>query len=214
MNSKTMISIFIGVVIIIGVLVFVFFSETKPEPKILPPPDYEINFTYSDIEKIQQTLRTHDILVSNPTEITDHTVDQYCTYFDDDDVQQFVKYCTTTSVIDSNGNSIGNINIGGTVDESVVALALIETGTLDSKQSEISVIFKTMIESLVCDCWDQLQPGDFESSDDWINATVNRYSDSGKTTIESKINGLDHKQLILEITSTENSYLWTLIIVK
>ena len=209
-----MIPIFIGVVIMIGVLVFLFSSETKPEPKLPPPPDYEINFTYSDIEKIQQTLRTHDILVSNPTEIADHTVDQYCTYFDDDNIQKFVNYCATTSIIDSDGNSIGNINIGGTVDESTMALAIIETGALNSKKAEISVIFKTMIEVLVCDCWDQLQPGDFESSDDWIDATVNRYSDSDKTTIESKINGLDHKQLILEITSTENSYLWTLIIVK
>ena len=214
MNSKTMVLLFTGMVIVLGVLGFIFSFETKSEPKVLPPPDYEINFTYDDIEKIQQTLRTHDILVSNPTEITDRTVDQYCTYFDDDHVQKFVKYCTTTSIIDSNGSSIGNINIGGTADESVMALALIETATLDSKRDEISVIFETMIESFVCDCWDQLQPGDFESSDDWINATVNRYSDSGKTTIESKINGLDHKQLILEITSTEYQYLWTLIIVK
>ncbi len=214
MNFKAMIPIFIGVVITVGVLIFVFSSETKSEQKVLPPPDYEINFNYDDIEKIQQILRTHDIFVSNPSAITDHTVDQYCTYFDDDDTQKFVSYCTTTSIIDSDGNSIGNINIGGTADESVMALALIETGTLDSKSSEIYLIFKTMIEVLVCDCWDQLRPGDFASSDDWIDATVNRYSDSGKTTIESKIDGLDHKQLILEITSVENSYLWTLIVVK
>lgn len=152
--------------------------------------------------------------MSNPSAITDHTVDQYCTYFDDDDIQKFVEYCTTTSVIDSDGNSIGNINIGGTADESVMALALIETGTLDSKKAEISVIFNTMIEVLVCDCWDQLRPGDFESPDDWIDVVVSKYSDSGRTAIESKINGLDHKQLILEIAFIENSYLWTLIIVK
>ena len=214
MNSKTMILVFVGLVIVVGIFVFIFSFETKPELKILPPPDYEINFTYDDIEKIQQTLRTHDILVSNPTGIADRTVDQYCTFFDDNNVQKFVKYCTTTNIIDSYGSPIGNINIGGTADESVMALAIIETATLDSKRAEISVIFETMIESLVCDCWNQLQPGDFESPDDWVNATVNRYSDSGKTTIESKINGLDHKQLILEITSTEYSYLWTLIIVK
>ena len=214
MNSKTMVLVFVGLVIVVGIFVLIFSFETKPEPKILPPPNYEIDFTYDHIEKIQQTLRTHDILVTNPTEITDRTVDQYCTYFDNDDVQKFVDYCTTTNIIDSYGSPIGNINIGGTADESVMALAIIETATLDSKRADISIIFETMIESLVCDCWDHLQPGDFESPDDWVNTTVDRYSDSDKTTIESKINGLDHKQLILEITSTEYSYLWTLIIVK
>lgn len=56
MNSKTMIPIFIGVVIAIGVLVFVFLSETTTESKKLPPPDYEINFTYDDIEKFSSFL--------------------------------------------------------------------------------------------------------------------------------------------------------------
>ena len=212
MNSKTISFILIGVAVVIGILVATVLVSFEPESQVEPV--YEIDFTYYDIENIQNSLRTNDIIVTTPTAITDHTIGQYCTYFDDENIQKFVEYCTTTAIIDSDGNSIGNINIGGTFDESTMALALIESGTINSKTSEISKIFTTMIQTLVCDCWDDLQPGNFESIDDWINTTAEKYSESGKNTIKSKINGLDNKQLILEITSDENSYLWTLIVVK
>ena len=212
MNSKTIGFILIGVAVVIGILVTVVLFSSEPEPKVEPV--YLIDFTYYDIENIQNSLRTDDIIVTTPTAITDHTIGQYCTYFDDNDTQKFVEYCTTTAIIDSDGNSIGNINIGGTFDESTMALALIESGTIDSRTSEISKVFTTMIQTLVCNCWDDLQPGGFGSVDDWINTTTQKYSESGKTTIESKIDGLDSKQLILEITSDEHSYLWTLIVVK
>jgi hypothetical protein len=71
-----------------------------------------------------------------------------------------------------------------------------------------------MIENLVCDCWGEQQPGGFESVSVWLDAAQKKYSESSQTTLKSKINGLAQKQLILEITATEKSYLWTLIIVK
>jgi hypothetical protein len=71
-----------------------------------------------------------------------------------------------------------------------------------------------MIENLVCNCWDAQQPGGFESVSAWLDAAQKKYSESSQTTLKSKINGLAQKQLILEITATEKSYLWTLIVVK
>ncbi len=71
-----------------------------------------------------------------------------------------------------------------------------------------------MIGTLVCDCWDEKQPGSFESVSAWLNTAENKYAESSKTTLKSKINGLDNKKLILEITSKDESYLWTLIVIK
>ena len=71
-----------------------------------------------------------------------------------------------------------------------------------------------MIETLVCDCWNEKQPGGFGSVSIWIDAVEKRYLESGETTIKSTIEGLDEKQITLEITVAEKSYLWTLIVAK
>jgi hypothetical protein len=175
----------------------------------------QADLIYSDVERIQKILSTENILMSSPSVITDHTVKQYCTFFDDDGVQQFVSYCVTTAILDSDGKPLGNINMGGNPIEPNMALAIVESSpSFDSKTDEISFIFETMIETLVCNCWAEKQPGGFDSVSAWINTAKQQYGDSSQSTLTSKINGLAQKQLILEITSSDNSYLWTLIIIK
>jgi len=210
-NVKILIPISIIVVISIAFLAFTT-SEFTPVPT--SESIYEIDFVYSDIDKIKKNLATQNLTISAPTEITDNTVGQYCTFFDDENVQIFVNYCITTALLDSGGKPLGNINMGGNSDDSTMALAIIEVPTLNFREDEINFVFQTMIETLVCDCWNEQQPGGFESISLWLDAAKEQYAESSQTTLKSKISGLDKKQLLLEITSTEKSYLWTLIIVK
>ena len=213
MNLRILFPILIGVVgiIVLSAISFPFESQSKP----LLEPVYETDFTYSDVDKIKEILATQNIVMSSPTEITDYTVGQYCTFFDDENIQRFMKYCTTTALLDSDGKPLGNINMGGSSDASTMALAIIEASPfLDSKEDEVDFVFQTMIETLVCDCWEEQQPGGFDSVSQWLNAAERRYVESSQTTLKSKITGLDQKQLILEITATEESYLWTLVVVK
>ena len=175
----------------------------------------EIGFIYSDVEKIQRILAAENVLMSSPSVITDHTIKQYCTFFDDEGIQQFVSYCITTAILDSDGKPLGNINMGGNPVEPNMALAIIETNLFsDSKIDEIGFIFETMIETLVCDCWAEKQPGGFESVYAWVHAAEKQYFDSSQSTLKSKIDGLAQKQLILEVTSSGDSYLLTLIVIK
>ena len=212
MNKIILIPILI--VIILSISIYSF-SQTTLQPEIQPTPSYEIDFTFYDVEKIQSVLLLHDIIVSSPTAITDHTIKQYCTFFDDENVQRIVDYCTTTALVNSDGKTIGNVNFGGTTDGPIMALAILDSSPfLDSNENEIKIVFQTMIETLVCDCWEIKQPGGFESVDVWIETAEEKYAESSKTTLKSEISGLDNKKLILEITSTPDSYLWTLIILK
>ena len=207
MNKKILIPI-IAVSLIFLVYLDLISKNTSIETS-------ETVFIYSDIEKIQKILATENILMSSPSAITDHTVKQYCTFFDNDGVQQFVSYCVTTSILDSDGKPLGNINMGGNSIKPSMALAIIEAGPFfDSKTDNIEFVFETMIETLVCDCWAEKQPGGFESVSAWIHAAEQQYSDSSQSTLISKINGLNQKQLVLEITSSGNSYLWTLIVIR
>ena len=210
MNVKILISISIVVVLSIT---FLAFTTSESTTESIPEPNYEIDFVYSDIDKIKKILATQNLILSVSTAITDNTVSQYCTYFDDN-VQKFVKYCTTAALLDSGGKPFGNINMGGNSDDSTMALAIIEVPTLDFRENEIDFVFQTMIETLVCDCWEELQPGGFESVSLWLNTAKEKYVESSQTTLKSNISGLDEKQIFLEITSTEKSYLWTLVIVK
>jgi len=207
MNKK----ILILIPVIAVSLIFSAYSEFMSKNQSIQTSQTDL--IYSDVERIQKILSAENILMSSPSVITDHTVKQYCTFFDDG-VQQFVSYCVTTAILDSDGKPLGNINMGGNPIEPNMALAIVESSpSFDSKTDEIGFIFETMIETLVCNCWAEKQPGGFDSVSAWINAAEQQYGDSSQSTLTSKINGLAQKQLILEITSSDNSYLWTLIII-
>ena len=187
-------------------------NDIVTEPESIPV--YDSGFTFYDVEKIKSTLSESDISLSTPIAITDYTSREYCTFFDEQDNRVLVEYCTTTAILDSDGKTIGNINIGGTSDSPIMALAIIDSPKLDSKSAKVKIVFESLIESLVCDCWDELQPGGFESVGVWVDVATAKYYESTLGTLTSKIDGIGDTKLILEITTEEDSYLWTLIILK
>ena len=208
MNKKFFIPILIGIAII---LILAYYADDSSDTLNTP----KIDFIYSNVDEIQKILISENISMSNPNVISDDTVGQYCTYFDNGNVQRFVQYCVTTALVDTDGKPLGNLNMGGNPISPSMALAILEVSpNADSKRDKIDFIFQTMIENLVCDCWAEEQPGGFESVSAWLDAAQNKYSESTQTTLKSKSDGLGQKQLILEITATEKSYLWTLIVVK
>ena len=209
MNTKILISII--VVILSAAVIFLI-----PENSSIPSSEnlYQYGFTFYDVEKIKSSLSEHNIFMSTPTSITDHTIENYCAIRDD--ILSTINYCTTTAIQGPDGKSLGNINMGGSPDNPIMAIAIIDSSPfLDTKSSEIEIVFETMIEALVCDCWNEKQPGNFESVNDWLNTAKSKYAESSQTIpLKSTITGLGDETLILEITSKNDSYLWTLIVLK
>jgi hypothetical protein len=187
-----------------------------PENSSMPSSDslYQYGFTFYDVEKIKESLSEKNIFMSIPSPITDHTIENYCAIRDD--ILSTINYCTTTAIQGPDGKSLGNINMGGTPDNPIMALALVESSPfLDSKSNEIEIVFEIMIETLVCDCWDEKQPGGFESINAWLEAAKIKFAESSQTIpLKSTITGLGDETLILEIKSTSDSYSWTLIVLK
>ena len=210
MNKIILIPILVVIGIIISVSLMIPNNEyVEPESQTI----YDTGFTYYDIEKIQNTLAEQNVFVSAPTAISDHTIDQYCTYFQKG-LPRSVEYCTTTAVVNADGDTIGNINIGGNTQSPILAIANLETSSLESNQEETIAVFETMIETLVCDCWDEEKSVDYESATAWIEAVRIFYYDSDQRSIKSKIDNLADHEIFLEITPMENSVLQTLIILK
>jgi hypothetical protein len=209
MNKK--ISVPIIVIIISAIAIFLI-----PENPSMPSSEnlYQYGFTFYDVEKIKASLSEQNIFMSIPTPITDHTIENYCAIRDD--ILSTINYCTTTAIQGPDGKSLGNINMGGSPDNPIMALALVESSPfLDSKSTEIGIVFEIMIETLVCNCWNEKQPGGFESVNVWIDTAKIKYTESSQTIpLKSTITGLGNETLILEITSKNDSYLWTLIVLK
>lgn len=209
MNKKIIIPFI--VIIISAIAIFLI-----PENSSMPTSDnlYQYGFTFYDVEKIKLSLSEQNIFMSTPTPVTDHTIKNYCAIRDE--ILSSINYCTTTAIQGSDGRSLGNISMGGVPDNPIMAIAFIESSpSLDSKSNEVEIIFETMIETLVCDCWNDKQPGGFESVNAWIDAAKIKYAESSQTIpLKSTITGLSNETLILEINYKNDSYLWTLIVLK
>ena len=209
MNKIIVIPILVGIAVVSSF--FILSNDVPSDSK--SPLTYDTGFSYYDIEKIQNNLEDHNIFVSTPTAITDHTINQYCTYFEKE-LPKSVEYCTTTVVLDYEGTSLGNINIGGNTQSPILAIANLETTSLESNQDEVFAVFEVMIETLVCDCWDEEKSKDYPTISSWLEGTQTFYTDSGKRNIKSKIDDLAGNKIHLEITAKDNSILQTLIILK
>lgn len=210
MNKKLfLIPIILGIAAVISLSV-TFVSEEPSESQSI----YDGGFTYYDIETIQTTLAEQNITVSTPVAITDHTVSQYCTFFENQ-LPKAVDYCTTTNVLDSEGKTLGNINMGGDTNSPILAIANLETTNLESSQDDVLSVIEAMIETLVCDCWEEEKSDDdLESISAWVDAVYNFYNDSGQRNVKSRVDDLGTSVITLEVTSKENSILRTLIILK
>ncbi len=196
---------------IIGVIIFSIFL-------VLPMNESEPNsvlnldgFSYYDIEKLQNSLKQQNIVVSTPVAITDYTIESYCPNISDADLS-LITYCTTTSVVNSKGDSIGNINFGGTQEITMMALATLETSSID--EPSVPIIFEIMIKDLVCDCWAEYNSTSFPDISSWILGSHELFLDSNKPFMKSTVNNLSDTKLVLEITQNENSIIQTLYIIK
>ena len=209
MNKKIILPVLI---IIVSAIVFFLIPENSSMPS--SENLYQYGFTFYDVEHIKESLSEQNIFMSTPTPVTDHTIGNYCAIRDN--VLSTINYCTTTAIQDPDGRSLGNISMGGSPDNPIMAIAAIDSSpSFDSKSNEVEIVFETMVETLVCECWNEKQPGGFESVNDWLVDAKIKYAESSQTIpLKSTITGLSDETLILEITFKDESYLWTLIILK
>ena len=209
MNKKIILPVLI---IIVSAIVFFLIPENASMPS--SENLYKYGFTFYDVEHIKESLSEQNIFMSTPSPITDHTIENYCAIRAD--ILSTITYCTTTAIQGQNGKSLGNISMGGSPDNPIMAIAAIDSSpSFDSKSNEVEIVFETMVETLVCECWNEKQPGGFESVNDWLDAAKIKYAESSQDIpLKSTITGLGDETLILEVTLKNDSYLWTLIILK
>lgn len=172
-----------------------------------------LSISYIETNKeIQSQLATHKIAMSSALKINGFSIKQYCTFFADESIQNAIEYCTSTELLDSDGRYLGNIHMVGLNNSPKYVIGVIQADPHISQLDEIKTIFQTMIVNLVCDCWEEENPGGFETVSAWIEAANNHHLEAKRITSKSEISGIAQKNLMLEITTNTEGYLWKFII--
>ena len=206
MKKKILIlpSIAILVAILTVFLITSLNSVTEPE---------KLSVSYVQTNKdLKNLLSQYDISMSSPLKLSGEAIDQYCTFFANDSLQNSIEYCTSTELLDSDGQYLGNIHIVGSSEKPQFVIGVIQVSPLLNHLDETKTVFQILVESLVCDCWEEEKPGGFESVSSWIDAANVHHLEAKKTTSKSEISGLAQKGILLEVTTNTEGYLWKFIV--
>jgi len=237
MNKKILIPVISGVVIVIILMTVLVSTNQKPNEKpINDKPITEpipirtttnetaianntaalitpINLSYADSNSVMKSsLAVKGIPMSSALKISGGSIAKYCTFYGDTEKQNSIEYCTSTELKDSDGKFLGNIHMVGSLAYPNAVLGVIQTDPYMSNLDDIKTIYQVMVESLVCDCWQDQKPGNLESISAWVDTARSHHLEATGTTSSSKITGLAQKQLLLEVTTNTEGYLWKFII--
>jgi len=205
MNKKILV---VPVIVVLAIIVssFVFNSDVATEPT-------RLSVSYVQTNKdLKDSLMTHAISMSSPLKLSGSSIVEYCTFFANDDLQNSIEYCTSTELLDSDGRYLGNIHMVGTSDIPKYAIGVIQVSPTLENLDGVKIIYQTMIEFLVCTCWNEKMPGGFDTVSAWIDAANAHHLEAKKITSKSEISGLAQKGLLLEITTNREGYLWKIVI--
>ncbi len=206
MNKKVLIPVIPGIAITIVIAVLMIPTPEEAESETL-----SISYTETNKE-LQSILATNNISMSSALKLNGFSIQKYCTFFADEATQNAIKYCTSTELLDSDGQYLGNIHMVGTSGSPQYVIGVIQADPHVSQLNEIKIIYQTMIESIVCECWDEKKPGGFESVSDWIDAANAHHLEAKRITSKSEISGLTPRDILLEITTNTEGYLWKFIV--
>jgi hypothetical protein len=162
---------------------------------------------------LKQMLAERGISMSSPVRLqTPEDITKYCTLFTDENMQKEIGYCTSTELKDSAGRFLGNVHMVGLPDEPKIIMALIQTDPFMSEIDSVKTVFDTTIQNLVCNCWEQEKPGNFDDVGQWVDGLRQFHLSDTKPHSKSKQLLLESKTLQLELTTNKDGYLWQLFI--
>ncbi len=92
-----------------------------------------------------------------------------------------------------------------------IILALIQTDPFMQNLDDVKTVYNVVIEDLVCDCWNEVQPGDIQTVAGWVDKQRNFHTSDTKPTSKSNLS-LSGMQLQMELTTNTEGYLWKLLI--
>ena len=147
----------IAVLVIIGIIVSLG-TENNPQANSSEPVKQSfplgdgLGVSYTEVNfELKQTLETKDISMSSPIKLDDlRSIWTYCNFFEGEE-QQLVQYCTSTELLDSDGNFLGNIHAFGSPEEPKRIMAVIQVDPFLNQKVDAKAVFSVMTDNIVCE---------------------------------------------------------------
>lgn len=210
MNKKILIPVGAGIVVF---LITIILSFDTDETKVDLDPSLSLDFNYDEANSnLRKTLEESKISMSSTIKLNKiQDIKKFCTFFEDESIQNLVEFCTSTELLDSEGNFLGNIHMIGSPELPNLVLVLIQTDPFMNNLPEIKLIFREVIENLVCNCWEDAKPSNINTIEEWIDRQRDFHFSALRSTSKSNLS-LEGKQLQIELTTNTEGYLWKLFV--
>lgn len=196
----------------IGIVIIGVFASIQPEAREVP--DFPIlAFTYEETNQIlRDSLEGRDISMSTELKFSGlEAISEYCKFFEEEEKQNLIQYCTSTELLDSEGNFLGNIHIVGSESSPQLVISLIQADPFMNQLNDIKTTFSTLFENLVCNCWEEVRPGNYPNLNSWIEDMKEKHVNEKKITTKSDIT-VAGKTILLEVSTNFEGYLWKFFI--
>jgi len=212
------------VILVIAIISFVFISEDETatiqsdEKITAKTSDSGLGITYTEMNyELKQILEENAISMSSPIKLDDlRAIWSYCNFFEGDE-QKLVEHCTSTELLDADGNFLGNIHAVGTTEEPKLIMALIQVDPFLNQKEDAKTVFSVLIDHIVCECWykkiiQNQTSVQGKSLDESADEHIEFHIAGGKPTSRSNIFLLDGKSIRMELTTNTDGYLWKLFV--
>ena len=206
--------LYIGIsVAVLALAVSLSFSLFNNDAELITESLPELKFTYIESNaKLKESLASHGISMSSPVKLsTIKDIEKFCSFFADKNKQDQVDYCTSTELRDSDGEFLGNIHMVGSRNMPKIVLVLIQTDPFMQDLDEIKSVYDVVIETLVCNCWEDVKPSEIETVSDWVDRQKDFHTSDVKPTSKSNLSIMG-MSLQMELTTNTEGYLWKLLI--
>ena len=206
--------LYIGIsVAVLALAVSLSFSLFNNDAELITESLPELKFTYLESNaKLKESLALHGISMSSPVKLsTIKDIEKFCSFFADKNKQDQVDYCTSTELRDSDGEFLGNIHMVGSRNMPKIVLVLIQTDPFMQDLDEIKSVYDVVIETLVCNCWEDVKPSEIETVSDWVDRQKDFHTSDVKPTSKSNLSIMG-MSLQMELTTNTEGYLWKLLI--
>ncbi len=225
MKKKIFPAIGVGVgILIIAIVSFSLSSNEKAssehfdEKTSFIPSDAGFGISYTAVNyELKQILEENAISMSSPIKLDDlRAIWSYCNFFEGDE-QKLVEHCTSTELLDADGNFLGNIHAVGTTEEPKLIMAIIQVDPFLNQKEDAKTVFSVLIDHIVCECWykkiiQNQTSVQGKSLDEKADEHIEFHISGGKPISKSNIFLLDGKSIQMELTTNTEGYLWKLFV--
>lgn len=204
----------IGAAVAVAVMIFMFsYNEKSETPKI---DSLSLDFTYDEANSVlKQSLKSQGIVMSSPLRFPkQQEIEKWCKFFSDQEKQKLVEYCTSTEIKDQSGSFLGNIHMVGSPAAPKLVLVVLQSNPMMDNMNQIMTVFGIVTKELVCDCWEDIKPGGYDAIKDWIDALRDFHVSGSKPHSESTSISLASKHMQIQLTTTQDGYVWEMLIAR